>query len=148
MEKSRALELLQTSMEKHGLIKEGWGYLLSSKMRNVLGLCVYKQKMIKISKLYVELNDENLVADTILHEIAHALLGPGHGHSKSWKRKCVEVGAMPQRCKNSSMGLISADTSWIFKCPNGCCKGERHTHKMSRKYFCRKCKSEIIWERK
>jgi hypothetical protein len=37
------------------------------------------------------------VTDTILHEIAHALtLGDGHGYA--WKRKCIEIGAKPERC--------------------------------------------------
>ena len=41
-------------------------------------------------------HDPDEVRDTILHEIAHALVGPGHGHDAVWKAKCVEVGAKPE----------------------------------------------------
>ena len=40
---------------------------------------------------------------TVLHEIAHALVGPGHGHGPTWKRKCLEVGAAPKRCGQADM---------------------------------------------
>jgi hypothetical protein len=44
----------------------------------------------------VEVNDVIQVTDTILHEIAHALTRDGHGYA--WKRKCIEIGAKPERC--------------------------------------------------
>jgi hypothetical protein len=51
---------------------------------------------IGLSRLLV-VNDVIQVTDTILHEIAHALtLGDGHGYA--WKRKCIEIGAKPERC--------------------------------------------------
>lgn len=39
--------------------------------------------------------------DTVLHEIAHDLTGPGHGHDGFWKQKCLLVGAGPERCYSS-----------------------------------------------
>ena len=41
--------------------------------------------------------------DVVLHEIAHALTGPGHGHDWAWKQKCVLVGARPERCYTSEL---------------------------------------------
>lgn len=40
----------------------------------------------------------SLIRDTILHEIAHALVGPNHCHDLVWKAKCLEIGATPRRC--------------------------------------------------
>ena len=50
-----------------------------------------------------DLSSLDQVRDTILHEIAHALVGPGHGHDAVWKRKCREVGARPERCGQADM---------------------------------------------
>lgn len=30
--------------------------------------------------------------DTVAHEVAHALVGPAHGHDAVWRRKAVELG--------------------------------------------------------
>lgn len=32
------------------------------------------------------------LACTTLHELAHALVGPGHGHDKVWKEACLKLG--------------------------------------------------------
>lgn len=37
-------------------------------------------------------NDWSAIRNTILHEIAHALVGPGHGHRKDWQDKARELG--------------------------------------------------------
>ncbi len=34
-------------------------------------------------------------ADTIAHEVAHLLVGPGHGHSQVWRDACAITGANP-----------------------------------------------------
>lgn len=31
----------------------------------------------------------------LLHEIAHALLGPDHGHDQVWKDKALQIGCRP-----------------------------------------------------
>lgn len=38
------------------------------------------------------------VEDTLLHEVAHVLAGPGHGHNRIWKSWARKVGARPDRC--------------------------------------------------
>jgi hypothetical protein len=46
----------------------------------------------------VDRNGAEEIVDTILHEIAHALVGPRHGHDTVWKAKCTDIGARPERC--------------------------------------------------
>jgi predicted SprT family Zn-dependent metalloprotease len=46
-----------------------------------LGTCSY-EKTNSLSKWYVELNDEEELRDTILHEIAHAL-----SYDKTWEKR-------------------------------------------------------------
>ena len=85
-----ALEL----MARHGLLD--WTFAFNRRKRT-LGLCRFRVKAIELSIYLVDRNPVDEVRDTILHEIAHALVGPGHGHDAVWKAKCLEVGARPER---------------------------------------------------
>lgn len=78
-------------LKQHGL--NGWKFEWLKKMNKFskAGCCNYKTKTIKISPTFVELNDDDEVMNTILHEIAHALT-PRHHHNKFWKRKAIEIG--------------------------------------------------------
>ena len=62
------------------------------------GCCYQNLKRITLSKTLTELNEWDDVKDTLLHEIAHALAGEGHGHDWLWKDKCELIGARPERC--------------------------------------------------
>ena len=66
-------------------------------------LCRYGTRTIELSVFLVDRNGPEEVRDTILHEIAHALVGPGHGHDAVWKRQCIEIGARPVRCGDADM---------------------------------------------
>lgn len=81
-------------MSENGLYM--WACAVGSAAREA-GSCNYAQKRITISGPLAKLNDEAETRDTILHEIAHALVGPGHGHGKVWKAMAVKVGANPVR---------------------------------------------------
>lgn len=91
-------------MEQHGLIKQGWKFSWDNSLRR-FGLCSYFDRMISLSRSLVELNEEARVENTILHEIAHALVGSGHGHGRIWVRKAKEIGCNGQRCYNSEVVL-------------------------------------------
>lgn len=113
------LDLAETKalvlMEEHGLLKEGWKFKFDkAKMR--FGLCSYKKKTISLSKAIVELNDEEHVVDTILHEIAHALVGAKHGHNKVWKRKALEIGCNGERCYSTKL-ITQPETKYTLICP-------------------------------
>lgn len=49
------------------------------------------EKRIELSGKLVDMNTEERVMRTIIHEVAHALT-EGHGHDAVWKRKCIELG--------------------------------------------------------
>jgi len=82
----------------------GWQFKWST-AHTLLGQCRYSSKTIFLSKSISAINSEEEVIDTILHEIAHALAGSGHGHDAVWKRYCVMVG-----CRPKSTGPIQAET--------------------------------------
>lgn len=126
-------------MMQHGLIDSGWRLVFDTARRR-LGQCRYGPKEIGLSIDYVRLNDDDLITDTVLHEIAHALVGPRHGHGPVWKSKAIEIGAQPKSCKDVE-DLIVAPGKYHAICPG--CDRTYHRHKkpknQNQKYWCRKC---------
>jgi len=92
-----AEKLAKENLIKHGLKDLGWIFKFDNSVRR-FGVCKHYRRIISLSKHLTRLNPVEDVLDTILHEIAHALVGPKHGHDAVWKAKCVEIGAKPIRC--------------------------------------------------
>jgi predicted SprT family Zn-dependent metalloprotease len=109
------------------------------------GRCHHGPKMITLSKHFVNLNDVNSITQTILHEIAHALVGPGHGHDYMWRIKAREIGVKrPTPAKHSNMPAFRYTAS----CPKcGPLRGSGK-HRLSKRhnFTCVRCNSEIIWK--
>lgn len=97
MNLQQAYSLATNLLKEHGLSQRGWIIQFDHAKRR-FGQCRYRSRVISLSRPLTDANDFERVKDTILHEIAHALVGPGHGHDSVWKRKCVEIGAKPERC--------------------------------------------------
>lgn len=150
MEIKKATEFLNSQMTKHGLIEQGWVYKINPRLNCLLGRCSYRDRTITLSKNYVDLNIDRLVEDTILHEIAHALVGSGYGHGQVWKSKCVELGCRPIRCKSEfeivmSNMYLNKPHKWSYTCEKGCCKGTKKRYNGYSKYRCKICKTRVIW---
>ena len=128
-------------MEEHGILDKFKFFFEDCK--SSLGRCHYgKIKKITLSRRYVEQNEEALVEDTILHEIAHALdyLERGYSsHDKHWKKICVRIGADPQRCKE--------DVDFPedhYKYSTTCCGTTYGRHRKSNRfYICPKCRKRL-----
>ena len=88
MELTKATELALSLMDKHDL--NSWGFYMDNAKRR-FGCCHYNTRSISLSKELVQANSEDRVKMTILHEIAHALVGHGNGHNRIWKNKCLEI---------------------------------------------------------
>lgn len=108
-----ALALLNKSLNSHGL-SDWTGGLDNSRRR--FGLCSIAKKHISISKPLCELNSDDEVRDTILHEIAHALAWQRHnencGHDERWKAICVEIGARPVACFDNE--VVQPAAPWVL----------------------------------
>src|SRR5262249_25115524 len=106
-------------MAQHGLRDWTFGF---NRRKQTLGLCRYEAKGIELSIYFVDQNPIEEIRDTILHEIAHALVGINHGHDAVWRAKAVEIGAKPQRCGRAAM----PEGRWRASC-GGCGQGfSRH----------------------
>ena len=61
-----------------------------------LGGCYYDKLTIILDTFYVDNNYEELVYDTLLHEVAHALT-PGHQHDHIWRAMAIQLGCDPDQ---------------------------------------------------
>lgn len=126
MKLEEAQKLAIELMDEHGLIDKRWYFQFDNAVRR-FGCCKHRLKQITLSKKLVALNDEAQVKDTILHEIAHALVGAGHGHDSVWKAKALEIGCNGERCY-SSKEVTRPEAK--FKATCGKCG---HVHKRNRR---------------
>lgn len=143
-----AKSLAVALMTQHKLY--GWQFRMNTNVRRA-GVCKYPHGTapgrIELSCHYVESNQESEIRDTILHEIAHALVGPGHGHGAVWKAKCIEIGARPERCYGAHIKMPKG--VWKASCPS--CGREFSRHRRPRKltgWHCRPCGSKagsFVW---
>ena len=91
MQRQFATDFARTKLNEHGL--KDWSVRLTCDERNsYLGICLYRDKTIMLNTHHVDIHPEKEVICTILHEIAHALVGPGYGHGPVWESKAREIG--------------------------------------------------------
>lgn len=103
--------------------------------RTRAGLCDYRAKRITVSRHLAARYEDDEIHQVLLHEVAHALAGPGAGHGPRWKKVAADLGYEGKRLHG---GAIADDlATWIGTCPNG------HTHyryrKPARVLSCAKC---------
>lgn len=127
------------------LDSQGWKFKYdTSKSR--AGLCDYNKKIISLSK-HLVLNTEisyDQIHNTLLHEIAHAIVGPYHHHNSVWRKKALEIGCDGKRCHNMQI----AKPKYFLICEHNCFKKKYHrlTNKSLNKYKnsgCAKCKTPL-----
>ena len=134
MELTKATELALSLMDKHDL--SSWGFYMDNAKRR-FGCCHYNTRSISLSKELVQANSEDRVKMTILHEIAHALVGHGNGHNRIWKNKCLEIGGDGNRCYTTD-NTNTIKGKWQYNCIN--CGRIVHRHRKIRKQLaCGRC---------
>ena len=94
-----AIELATKLMREHGLT--GWRVKLDHARRRA-GQCDYNTKVISLSRLYVRNAEKNHIRDTILHEIAHALVGPHHGQSQHPENNLINGKGVLRKAEDKS----------------------------------------------
>lgn len=141
MELSDATKLAIELMCDHNL--DEW-YFYFDKSKRIFGKCNYLNKSISLSKHLVLLNNYNSVKNTILHEIAHAIVGMGNGHNNIWKKKAIEIGCDGNRCY-SSENTICTKGNYYAICHNCNKRFERH-RKSKKNQSCGVCSKGIYNE--
>ncbi len=106
-------EIAAREFKKHDL--RGWTFGLASTRRQ-LGVCKYRTKRIEIAEYYARNSPPEMVLDTLMHEIAHAIAGPAAKHGPAWKAVAVRLGAVPLSFKRSSQVVVKPG-DWRAICP-------------------------------
>ncbi len=121
---------------RHGLKR--WRFAFDHSTRRA-GCCRYSTKTLSIAFDLAANGSEADIRDTILHEIAHALVGRKHHHDAVWKAKAVEIGGSAERTHR----LQFAPPRWNVTCENRCWS---HTaQQRNSKLICRKCGEKLIY---
>ena len=80
-------------MDAH-VTTRGWKLKVTDN-KSHYGMCSERRRTIYISKGHIELGMWVQVKDTVLHEIAHALVGCNNGHNHVWRAACRQLGCDP-----------------------------------------------------
>ena len=130
------LNLARSEMNKYGL--KDWDLDLDfAKVR--AGACYFREKKISFSRNFIKNAHQEDINDTILHEIAHALVGPKHGHNKVWKEMALKLGCSAKRCHT----LEFSNYKWTRFCVNQCWEQKVHRKKLN--LICKKCGSNVVY---
>lgn len=125
--------LARQLLDQHGLT--GWKFAYDRAKRRA-GCCKHRTQTVSLSINFVIRNNDDEIKDTLLHEIAHALAGPGHGHDAYWKNICRKIGAKPVRCYDSNEVSMPKGR---YKAVCGGCQKVFHRHRRPKRSGFRYC---------
>ena len=132
-------EFVHTTLAQHGLTN--WTFQWDHAVRRA-GQTNYRTRTITLSKKLMPLCSDAQIRDTVLHEVAHALVGPTHGHGPAWQAMALRIGARPQRCTPKDFPRVPG--TWVGTCPAG------HTHERFRKpknvLACKRCSPRFSYD--
>lgn len=134
-----ARDLLARHRAKSGLGAEwSFGFDLSTARG---GVCRYRDARIDLSVSYCLRASRAEIEDTLLHEIAHAIVGAEHGHDAVWQAKARQIGCTAERCHD----VTHTVARWIGEC--GCRRWfrQRLSRKLRYGAICRTCGRTITW---
>lgn len=135
---TKTVTLAEDLLTQYGLAKQGWHFNWDN-ARTRGGQCNHTYKRITMSRHLVPMWSEEQVRDTLIHEIAHALVGPKNGHGPVWAAKMRELGATPERCHRNA----TVEPPFKAVCSTHGVIGSRH--RRVRGALCGTCRQPIQW---
>ena len=123
-------------MAAHGLA--GWSLQLDDASRRA-GSCNAALKVIGLSRLYCLHATAEELRETVLHEIAHALVGTEHGHDRLWKAAARAIGCTGNRCHH----LDFAPPRYLVSCFR--CGWTERANTRRRRAVCRACRTPVTY---
>jgi predicted SprT family Zn-dependent metalloprotease len=116
----------------------GWSFDFDHATRRA-GSCHFGRQRITLSLQFARRASAAEIRETLLHEIAHALVGPRHNHDAAWRAKARQIGASGERCHDRRF----TPPRYIVQCRNGCWTATAERRR--RNVVCRTCRGEIVY---
>jgi predicted SprT family Zn-dependent metalloprotease len=104
------------------------------------GSCQYATQVISLSYEFAKRAPEGEITDTLLHEIAHALVGKAHQHDEVWRVKALAIGGSGRRCHDVQF----TPPRYIVTCERRCWVATAERRK--RGVICKQCRGTIVYE--
>lgn len=114
MNLTHAETIVRGEMFAHGLTANGWVFKWD-RAKSRYGSAHSARKVITLSAILTPLRDEADVRMTILHEIAHALVGTHHQHNAIWRRKFMSMGGDGKVC-SPDKGAAQQVAKYVVTC--------------------------------
>jgi hypothetical protein len=115
---------------------EHWGFQFDHATKRA-GCCNYRDRVISLAYGYARYATDEEIADTILHEIAHALVGQAHGHNQVWQAQAIALGCSGTRCHDTQF----TPPRYIVTCEHACWVTTAERRK--RGVVCRTCHGKV-----
>ncbi len=107
--------------------------------RKRAGCCRYDTRVISISYEFAKHAPDEEIRDTLLHEIAHALVGKAHNHDDVWRTQATAIGCSGQRCHD----IQFTTPRYIVKCERDC--WVTTAERRRRGVICKHCRGQIVY---
>lgn len=128
------VQLARGLMSQHQLGQ--WSFQFDNSAKRA-GCCHYAAQVISLSYEFARRAPDEEIKDTILHEIAHAVVGQKHAHDAVWRAKAVEIGCSGRRCHD----LQFTPPRYIVRCERGCWITMADRRK--RGVICKRCRGDV-----
>jgi len=97
-------------------VSDDWEFTFDN-AKTRAGLCNYTHKRISVSKYLAARYEDDEIYQVLLHEIAHAMAGPGAGHGPEWKVVACELGYEGKRLHGGA--IADEFAPWVGTCAAG-----------------------------
>jgi predicted SprT family Zn-dependent metalloprotease len=123
-------------MAAHGL--QGWSFQFDNSTTRA-GACQYATRVLSLSFAFARQAPEEEIRETLLHEIAHALVGHAHHHDAVWRAQAREIGSSGHRCHE----LRFSPPRYIVTCERGCWVAT--AERQRRGVCCKRCRGTVVY---
>ena len=124
-------------LDEYGLKK--WRFKFDPSTRRA-GCCNYRDQLISISFELARTGSDADIRDTLLHEIAHALVGKRHNHDALWKAKARAIGCSGERTHRFKLST----PRYHINCENRCFPAQPAQRRNPR-LVCRTCGGKLLY---
>lgn len=123
----------------------GWKVIFEHSISRA-GRCRHDEKTISYGVPFLLYASDAERANTVLHEVAHAITGAGHGHELTWKNNFLKLGGNGSVSSHYPDSIYTeANFTWLGTCPT--CKDRTGMNNAPETVWgCAKCPKTVAVE--